>query len=126
MNFLAWTMSFEEITEERMCLYCSIFCLWSVIAEALANALSMIVKLVFVILGWIFLCYMQNCDPLNYQEKRLPPSLPGSQSLRHLTVNQPSTLVSLCMVLPDGLGLFLRATEALLIVYDMSSCSLQT
>lgn len=41
MNFLAWTMSLEEITEDRMCLYCSIFCLWSEIAEALAKVLSM-------------------------------------------------------------------------------------
>jgi hypothetical protein len=37
-------MSFDEITAERMCLYCSIFCLWSVIAEALTKALSITVS----------------------------------------------------------------------------------
>jgi len=36
-------MSLDEMTAASMLLYCSIFCLWSVIAEALAKALSITV-----------------------------------------------------------------------------------
>ena len=54
-------MSLEEKTEERMCLYCSIFCLWSVIAEAPAKAPSMSLSVNF--LFWLrpkpqFLLYL--------------------------------------------------------------------
>jgi len=37
-------MSFDEMTAERICLYFSIFCLWSVIAEAFAKASSITVS----------------------------------------------------------------------------------